>query len=193
MVVPFGVALALAIGVLAWQGTGVPGIGLGLSVTGRWSFLPFWIAYTGGSMAVLFGPKFGWLARHGREFGLAFASAHTVHLGLVIWLYQIATTPPLTFSIAAFFTLGAVFTYLLAALSFGGWASGRYWRLLRSVGMNYILCAFAFDFVLPLIDPRSEHLGSWQYIPVAVMCVVAPVLRLAARRRRLRVAPTGVY
>jgi hypothetical protein len=36
------------------------------------------------------------LALHARDFGLAFASAHLAHVGLVAWLYYIAVDPPLS-------------------------------------------------------------------------------------------------
>jgi hypothetical protein len=36
------------------------------------------------------GPRFAILARHGREFGLAFAAALSVHVGLVLWLMDVA-------------------------------------------------------------------------------------------------------
>jgi hypothetical protein len=59
-------------------------VGVALRVTARWSFLLFWLAYTGSAMATLWGPPFNGLARHGREFGLAFASAQLVHVGLIL-------------------------------------------------------------------------------------------------------------
>jgi len=58
-------------------------LGVALRATARWSFLLFWLAYAGGALATLFGPKFQALAHRGRDFGLSFASAHLVHLGLV--------------------------------------------------------------------------------------------------------------
>jgi hypothetical protein len=57
-----------------------------LRMTARWSFLLFWVAYAGGALATLFGPALAPLSGRGREFGLAFAAAHLVHIGLVIWL-----------------------------------------------------------------------------------------------------------
>src|ERR1700751_2625498 len=89
----FGIALAIAVLVLALAGSDNKGIRLSLELTARWSFLLFWLAYAGNAVAVLFGPVR--LAGHGREFGLAFASAHLVHIGLVIWLYQISARAPL--------------------------------------------------------------------------------------------------
>jgi len=43
--------------------------------TARWSFFFFWLSYTGGALAILFGPVFAGLARRARALGLAFAAA----------------------------------------------------------------------------------------------------------------------
>jgi hypothetical protein len=194
MGVAFAVAFALAAGVLGVFGANGWSIALALRVTARWSFLLFWMAYTGGAIAVLFGPALGLLARRGREFGLAFASAHLVHIGLVVWLYRISDRAPLSGALFVFFAVGIVYTYLLAALSFGALAQKlgpRLWRLVRIVGMNYILLAFARDFVPAVIQPGAgQHVGRLlEYVPFAAMSVVAPLLCLAAaahRRRGLR-------
>src|SRR5471032_2018044 len=74
----FAVALAITVTVLALRGTDNKSIRLALELTARWSFLLFWLAYTGGALATLFG--WGVLAGRGRGFGLAFAAAHLVHI-----------------------------------------------------------------------------------------------------------------
>lgn len=89
----FCVALGLATLTLAALGSGEQGTIAALKVTARFSFLLFWLAYAAGAMTTLFGPAFGPLKRRGREFGLAFASAHLVHLGLVAWLTYIGAAP----------------------------------------------------------------------------------------------------
>lgn len=190
MGVAFGVALALATAVLVVFGPSGWSIGLVLRLTARWSFLLFWMAYTGGAMAALFGPAFGSLARRGREFGLAFAAAHLVHIGLVVWLYRISDRAPLTGALFVFFAVAIAWTYLLAALSFGGLAQKlgpRLWRLVRILGMNYILLAFARDFVLAVLHPDLAHQGigrSVEYVPFAAMSVAAPLLCVAAVAHR---------
>jgi hypothetical protein len=194
MGVAFGVALALAAASLAVTGTDAKGIGMALRVTARWSFLLFWMAYAGGAMATVFGPAFVPLARRGREFGLAFAAAHLVHVGLVLWLYRVLDRLPLTGAVFVFFALGIVWTYLLAGLSFGGLSvalgPGR-WRLLRLVGMNYILLAFAHDFVHAVSTVAIARQDVWRlvgYVPFAAMSVVAPILVFLSTRRRRRTA-----
>ena len=192
MCMAFSVALALTVAVLALVGTDAKGVELSLRLTARWSFLLFWTAYAAGAMTELFGLALAPLARHGREFGLAFAAAHLVHVGLVVWLYRISMQPPLSETLFVFFTIGIIWTYLLATLSFGlGFKAlgARHWRWLRVLGLNYILLAFARDFVPPVLDPGIAHHGYWSlaaYVPFAAMSVVAPLLCLAAAAQRRR-------
>ncbi|HWM62145.1 MAG TPA: hypothetical protein VNN98_08325, partial [Rhizomicrobium sp.] len=94
----FAIALAITVTVLVLRGTDNKSIRLALELTARWSFLLFWLTYAGGALATLFGWAF--LAGRGREFGLAFAAAHLVHIGLVVWLYQISIKAPLGFGLA---------------------------------------------------------------------------------------------
>jgi hypothetical protein len=185
----FGVSLGLAITVLCITGTDTKSIQLALQLTARWAFLPFWMAYAGRAMAELFGPILEPLARRGREFGLAYAAALLVHLGLVVSLFLITSRPPLTGVILAIFLVGAVCTYLLAVFSFGGLAKvlgSTGWYALRIVGMNYILFAFALDFVR-VAAHGPAHYGRWrlvEYAPFAAMSVAAPLLVLAAAAHR---------
>jgi hypothetical protein len=190
MGVAFGVALVMAAADLAVIGTDVDSIGEALRLAARWSFVVFWMAYVAGPMAVLFGPAFAPLARRGREFGLAFASAHLVHLGLVAWLYVILHHAPLSGGLLVFFMIGIFWTYLLAVLSFGGLARAlgpMGWRLVRVLGMNYILIAFGYDFVLSVVHNGIAHQGIKylvEYVPFAAMSVAAPLLLIAAMVRR---------
>ena len=89
----FGAAAALAVVVIDIMGADQKGTNAALFLTGRLSFMLFWPAYTGSAMAELFGQTFLPLRRRAREFGLAFASAHLVHLGLVAWLCRIGAAP----------------------------------------------------------------------------------------------------
>lgn len=192
----FAVALGLAAAVLILRGIDTKSLVLALRLTARWSFLLFWLAYAGGATAALFGPTFAPLVGRGREFGLAYASAMTVHFCLVLWLFQISSRPPLAGAIFDFFVIGIVFTYLLAVFSFGRLVEALgpiAWSILRVVGMNYILFAFAWDFVLPVFRADTKQNGIRgllvEYVPFAVMCVAAPLLVFAAAaHRRLQAA-----
>jgi hypothetical protein len=182
----FAVALAIAAIVLGLNGPDNKSVRLALELTARWSFLLFFLAYAGNALAALF----GWQALGGRarQFGLSFASAHLVHVGLVIWLGTIMGKVPLSGGLLLFFLIALFFTYLLAALSFGGVkALGPAWPPLRFIAMNFILIAFGRDFVLPVIHPKPTQYN-WAhfmaYAPFAALSVAAPLLVLAAMYRR---------
>jgi hypothetical protein len=183
----FGIALAIAATVLVLNGVDNKPIRLALELTARWSFLLFFLAYAGGALATLFGIEA--LAGRAREFGLAFAAAHLVHVGLVIWLGTIMGRVPLSGGLLLFFLIGLFFTYLLAFLSFGGVkALGPLWQPLRFIGMNYILVTFGRDFVLPVIYPKPTQLNLAHFIayaPFAAASIVAPLLMLAVTLRKL--------
>jgi hypothetical protein len=185
----FVASLGLACMVLAVKGISRESLVIALQLTARWSFLLFWMAYTGSALVTLFGPSLAPLAKHGRELGLAFAAALLVHLGLVAGLFLLTRRPPLTGLLLLFFLTGMFWTYLLAVFSFGGLAKAlgsRGWRAIRMVGMNYILCAFIFDFVRVAIH-SPVHYGLWrliQYAPFAAMCVSAPIFVFAAAMYR---------
>jgi hypothetical protein len=185
----FCAALGLAGLVLAALGPGERGTDVALQLTARLSFLLFWPAYAGSAMTALFGPAFAPLKQHAREFGLAFASAHLIHIALVVWLTYIGAAPPLgTF---VFFGIAALWIYLLALFSIARLQqtlSSKSWWLLRVVGLNYIAYAFAVDFL------KAPQFGSIKYLvgylPFAVLSVVGPMLCLAAFVRRA--APTAL-
>jgi hypothetical protein len=175
----FLTALALAAIVLFVFGAGERGTIKALSVTARWSFLLFWLAYAGGAMARLFGPSLGGLARRGREFGLAFASAQLVHVGLILWLIRIAAEPR---GAMVFFWGGIFCTYLLALFSLPRLreALGQpVWRTFQVIALEYIALVFAADFIF---DPLQPGLGKYPltYLPFAFMLVAGVGLRMAA-------------
>jgi hypothetical protein len=179
MGVAFVANLCLAALILAGRGVGVHGTETALAATARVSFFWFWAAYAGGALANLFGPAFLPLKQHGREFGLAFASALLVHLGLVAWLCLIGAAPER--GVFIFFGTAASFTFFLAALSFGDlhqMLGPKGWQLLRIVGMNFILFAFLSDFMRNPLHGGTKRLV--EYLPFTALAILAPLLRLAA-------------
>jgi hypothetical protein len=180
----FCVALGLATLTLAALGPGEQGTIAALKVTARFSFLLFWLAYAAGAMTTLFGPAFGPLKRRGREFGLAFASAHLVHLGLVAWLTYIGAAP--SRGVFLFFGVAVFWTYLLALFSIPHLQKAlgsKGWWVVRVVGLNYIALAFAKDFL-----GISPQFGNFKYLvgylPFAALSVVGPLLCFAAFLQR---------
>jgi hypothetical protein len=178
----FAAALAITAITLVLHGTDNKATRLALELTARFSFVLFWLTYAGGAIATLF--RIEALAGRGREFGLAFAAAHLVHIGLVIWLGVLMGKVPLSGGLLLFFMVGLAFTYLLAFLSFGGAkALGPLWKPLRFIGMNYILIAFARDFILPVLYPKPAQYNVAHFVayaPFAAACIAAPLLVLAA-------------
>jgi hypothetical protein len=190
MGVGFAVAFGLALAVLVIKGTNGKSLVVGLQLTARWSFLLLWLAYAGRAVNALFGPAFAPIARRGRELGLAYAAAHLIHVGLVVWFFHISSRPPLSGKLFDFFTIGIIWTYILALFSIPVFADAlgpKAWRVLRVAGLNYILFAFAWDFVPSVVRTAAVHnslLFLVGYVPFAGMCLAAPVLVLAAAAQR---------
>jgi hypothetical protein len=138
----------------------------------------FWPAYTGSVLTTLFGPAFEPIKRRTREFGLAFASAHLVHLALVAWLIR-----PTSRDVCRFWSSGRVdlpscavldrsFATNAGILELVGFACGRA-QLHRQC-----LCARFF-----------EISAIWQFrvfgkSPTFCRSVFRPLLRLAAFMQR---------
>jgi hypothetical protein len=187
----FCAAFGLATVTLVVRGLDTQGLRNALQVTARFSFLLFLLAYAGGALGALFGSPFQSIARHGRGFGLAFASAHSIHLMLVVWLYVISPNPPIAFDGAIFFSIGLVWTYTLAALSIDSLSRMLNPSLRRSVffvGLEYIEFAFLTDF---WVNPR--HASAKQligYLPFAGLGILGTALRLLkwSRQTCIRIA-----
>jgi hypothetical protein len=172
-------AVGLAACVLFVVGPEERGLDAALAAVARLAFLLFWLAYSASALASLFGPRFEPLKRRAREFGLAFASALLVHLGLVAWLCLIGAAPGVGTFI--FFGIAALWVYLLALFSIGRsqkLLGPNSWWLLRNVGMNYVAYAFAIDFLKSPLEGGVRHVT--EYLPFAVLAVAGPTLRVAA-------------
>ncbi len=167
--------------VFAFVGAGEKGTVAALRVSARLSFLLFWAAYAGGALASLFGPRFESLARRGRDFGLAFAAALSVHLGLVVWFCHISTPPFRIGHLAVAELIGAVWIYALAVFSIKrlrNAISPHLWRLMRTLGMEYIALIFAYNFALDPTDIRN--------FPFLLLIIGAMMLRIIAGLRYWR-------
>lgn len=175
----FALALLLTAATLVGEGLGRAGIELGLRLTARLAFLPFWPCYTGGALVVLLGQRFAPVKRRARELGLAFAAVLTVHLGLVAALCAIGAPP--SAHVFLVFGPGAVCALLLtiASIDAVGRAIGPAgWWVLRNLAMNYLAFDFALDFVRR--QPPTSVVQAVMYLPFAAFAVLGPALRLAA-------------
>ena len=184
MAAAFLVCLILAAAVLAAFGAGERGTILALRLTARWCFLLFWLAYAGGPLAKLWNLNlFAELARHGREFGLAFASALAVHVALILWHYRIAAPPD---GAMLFFWAGIFCTYLLALFSLPGVRDAlgpRAWRIILALALDYIALVFAADFIFDPLQAAGVDKYPLSYVPFVIMLVGGVLLRLAAFAR----------
>jgi hypothetical protein len=188
MAAAFLVALAVAMVVLATFGVGERGITIALRLTARWSFVLFWFAYVGSAMAKLFGPRFASLALHSRDFGLCFASAQVVHVGLVLWL--IYATPGFSGAMA-FFWIGILCTYLLALLSLPQLRDAlgpRMWLAVRTAAIEYIALTFAADFILLRLQATGVHQYPLNYLPFALLLVGGAGLRAFVSAQQLLIS-----
>jgi hypothetical protein len=183
----FAASLFLAATILVARGADVRGIDQALFATGRAMFVWFWAAYAGGPLTTLFGETFVPLKKRGRELGLAFAAALLVHLALVTGRCWIGAVPAIGTFIR--FGIAAGLTFLLALFSLRNLHAllGRKgWQLFRTIGMNYILYVFLYDFWQ---NPLHEDIrrGLVLYLPFTLMTIAAVLLQLAAWGVRLRV------
>jgi hypothetical protein len=183
-------AAAFAVGlviVMIARGVEGPGerVSVALRATARWSFLLFWLASSGPALATLFGSRFLPLARRARDFGLAFASAHLAHLGVVAWIYAASADVPEQ-STLIFFGIAVFWTYLLTILSWNHLSAKmnpRVWRIVRIVGVEYIAFAFSADFAIRTF--AGGIVNFLIYLPFVTLSVAGPALRLAAALKRL--------
>jgi hypothetical protein len=192
MAAAFFVSLALAAIALGVFGAGERGTVLALRITARWCFLLFWPAYAGSALANVCGARFAVLARvlarHGREFGLAFAAALSVHVALALWLMHVAAaqrTPML------FFWAGVLATCALALFSLRrlrDWLGPRLWRGLVEFALQYIALVFAVDFIVEPLQASGADKYPPGYLPFVMMLLGGVALRLAAAVRRRRSA-----
>jgi hypothetical protein len=185
LVAAFLIAVASATVALLIFGLGERGTAISLQITARWSFLLFWLAYSGSALARLFGNRFAELSRRSRDFGLAFASAQLVHVGLVIWIIYLM---PKSNGGMVFFWVGIFCTYLLALLSLPQLHNAlapRAWSVLRTAAMEYIALAFAADFILLRLQAIGSSKYALAYLPFALLLVGGAALRVAANVPRL--------
>ena len=184
MLTAFAVALVIAGVSLTLRGFGEEGTLPGLRLTARWSYLWFWCAYTATAWATVLGPHLRPVAMRSRDFGLAFAAAHLVHVGLVAWLYQVAAHPPGRGTLV-FFGIAVFFTYLLAILSFrrfAAWLSSDAVTVIRTVGVEYIALAFLADFVIPPFALTLKYAASYGLF--LALIVLGYTVRIIALMRR---------
>jgi len=105
-------------------------------------------------------PGIGFLTGNRRAWGLAFATAHFIHLGFLTSYFVITgETPPLLTLVIG----GAGYTVLLMmTLTANDWSQrvlGRGWSALHTGGLFYIWFVFAASYGVRLTDPERFWIG----------------------------------
>jgi hypothetical protein len=170
-------------------------LGMALRATARWSFLWFCLATYGGALTTLFGPSFQVLARCGRDFGLAFAAAHLVHVALVVWLLYTSPDPFPRLALIIF-SIGVFWIYVLAVVSLSSrlraLLGSQRWKYLRTIGVEYIAFAYAFEFGARILG--GNRANAIHYLPLFAAAVGGPLLRLGASiKRRINAGAAATY
>lgn len=174
----FATALAIAVAVLIKDGHYYDGTVAALRASARFSFLLFWGAYAGGLLRKIPLELPQWLAKRRREFGLSFAAAHSVHLGLILWLFHVSSKQPVSDFIIVQDGIGFGFMYLLVVCSFDfarRMLSPPVWRAVFNIGLEYIAYVFSTDFILNHLHDKAEM--TILYWPFTLMLVGAALLR----------------
>ncbi|WP_374542652.1 hypothetical protein [Sphingorhabdus sp.] len=186
---PFAVALALsgfAIGLALWSGpTSSDAALLAARWTARAALPLFLITYLASSLYRLApGATTRTLLRRRRQWGLAFALAHSIHLAAL--LVNITLFRPRPLMTLAGGALAYAFIYLMALTSNDAAqrAMGRWWKRLHIVGLHYIWLIFLISYGGRAIheDP-AYHVEGRLFAP---LLLVALAIRLWARFGRGR-------
>lgn len=183
--VPLLVGLGLSIGAV---GSGfmagsdhLEGARLAARWTSRVGLPVFLLAYLASSLYRLWpGDLSKALIARRRQWGLAFAWTHSVHLVALIYFLTIAGTPPDIVTV-----LGGGLAYLmiyLMALTSNNWSVrrlGANWKRLHRFGIHYIWFIYLVTYAGRFGDPELQHIG----IVGVSLLISAFSLRLIAKRR----------
>jgi methionine sulfoxide reductase heme-binding subunit len=149
--------------------------------TARISFPLFIITYAASSLVRLW-PS-AWhrtVLRDRRWWGLGFAAAHTVHLGvLTYYLYAFGEPPTLTTILGGGLAYALMFLMALTSTNAAMRTMGRGWKRLHSAGIHWLWFIFTFTYFGRVL--AGEDLP---YAALALLAAISALgLRIATRRR----------
>ncbi len=176
-----GAGLVLGIGLLMAE-TPLESWQLAARYTARLAFPIFWLAFTASAWTRL-APGAGTrtLLRLRRRIGLAFAAAHTVHLGALTQATLLSGQAP---DLATLVVGGGAFAMMFAMAATSSDAAqralGRHWRTLHRVGAHWIWFVFAFSYGGRTFSPDGFSPG---YAVFFAAALAALGLRVAAGLR----------
>ncbi len=143
-------------------------------------FMPVYVASAWNRLAPSAASR--WAMVHRRSLGLAFATAHTIHLGALTTYNVVAGTVPngstLVVGGGAFVTLYAM--VLTSNDDAVRWLGARRWQRLHRFGMHYLWFVFAFSYAGRVVG------GKLAFVPLLALALAGLGLRIAAHRSRSR-------
>jgi len=168
------------------------GIGLGGNeqdmalLAARWTArlgLPIFVITYMASSVAYFWPNISTrnLLKYRQQWGLAFATVHTIHLMMVIWTLRVSTEP-LDWPGLAIAFIPYILMYAMVLTSNGAAMRmlGRKWKYLHFTGMNVLFYGFAQSYVERVLT--AEHF--WTGCYGLALLIPALVLRVAMMWRR---------
>jgi len=176
----FGILIAsLVVGaVLLSSGAGIDGWRNATRLTARFSLFVFLLAFLARPLAQTFRNGATRLLLHERRgVGLAFAGAHTVHLGVFVTYFAVGgVVPPAVVVVLG--GLAYVLIGLMAATS-NNWSVARLgpknWRRLHTFGIYYVWLIFALTYLSRISRGPSSIVDGL----LVTLVVAALLLRLA--------------
>lgn len=177
-----GGALAICGAAALLPGSFKEQLSLATRLTARWSALWFLLAFTARPLFEMFGGRWRAVLRQRRYIGLGFASVHTIHGMLFVWL--IATTDvsrPLVVWIVG--GTGYLLMWAMAATSNDAAmrALGRNWRRLHTIGIWWLWTVFTYSYSGRIFREGTQVLG----ITMAGLFLLAALIRIPAVRRAI--------
>jgi methionine sulfoxide reductase heme-binding subunit len=151
--------------------------------TARVGFPLLLIAYVASSLARLWpGEASATILRHRRQWGLAFAFTHSVHLIALTGFNMIAGRTPEAITLAGG---GGAYAILYAMALTSNTASQRamgiWWHRLHTLGIHWLWFIFAFSYFGRMMSPDQRIEGTLFF----ALCLAALSLRIAAWRNRI--------
>lgn len=143
-------------------------------------FLPVYVASAWHRLAP--GPLSRWLMQNRRSLGLAFATAHSVHLAALATFNTIAGQRP---DMATLVVGGGAYAMLFAMVATSSDAAvrrlgARRWKQLHAVGIHWLWFVFAFSYGGRVAE------GQLAFVPLLALAIGGLGLRIAARLRARR-------
>ncbi len=158
----------------------------GWRLAARWTarvsfliFLPVYVASAWYRLAP--GEVSRGLMRRRRAMGLAFATAHTIHLGALVTFLILAQEPP---ELQTIVVGGGAYLTMFAMAATSNDAAvrrlGRNWKRLHAFGIHYLWFVFAFSYFGRVAG------GNRSFVPLRALALGGLALRGVARWRTRR-------